>query len=282
MDNRDEVSNTDIAKADKKSIDILKVTQKPKAELLNPQLDTSRDSMACSPQKEVLDNESFSFEKEKLRQLKIENNFEIDVNDESIAKLKIDIFKQFERIFNKFEKLSKITRILTVVLLFIEISGMIGMFFMLLYLSLMMVPIEQILFWVGSSLGLSLAQMFLLMRGIASSQSKEVKTHKEYIYSGIVLLVALVIAIIIYAKAIISNTELFGEELKGDARNTLRIAQILMFIQTMLKAFFQIVFFILEWMQIKNLNKINKNNSPLADPPSQNYMLDNKEIEKPN
>eukprot|EP00826_Nyctotherus_ovalis_P028069 TRINITY_DN2208_c0_g1_i23.p1 TRINITY_DN2208_c0_g1~~TRINITY_DN2208_c0_g1_i23.p1 ORF type:complete len:288 (-),score=87.37 TRINITY_DN2208_c0_g1_i23:133-996(-) len=285
MDNGSEftkkASHTDVASAGRQSLSKnFKLTEKPKASFLNAQLETSKDSLACPSHKDILGSESFSFEKEKIQQLRIESIPPMDVNDESIAKLKTEILKQFQNILNRFERVSKIARILTVALLFIEILEMIGMFFMLLYLSLRMVPTEQILFWVGISLGLSLAQMFLLIKGIVAFQSKDSKAHKEHLYSVLIFFLVLVVTLVVYIKAVYSDDELFGEPLEADAKATLKFAQAFMLVQAAVKTLCQLVFFVIEWVQIRHLKMMDKNRTPSIDPPSQNYILGNQAMER--
>lgn len=250
-----------------------KPTDKPKVPLLNISMNTSKDGVICSSQKDFLGNESFSFEKSKLQQLKMEGTPPMDVNDESITKLKNEIFLKFQNVLINFEKISNIARILSVALLFIEILEMIAMFFMLLYLSLKMVPSEHILLWVGSSLFLSLIQMFLLIKAIIASQSKDVKTHKEYIYAGVLFFVFLVIVSIIGLKAILFGSNLFDDELKPEVKDTLKHAQRIILIPILIKITFQVIFFILEWIQMKNLRVVNGNCQPSTEPNSRNYVL---------
>eukprot|EP00826_Nyctotherus_ovalis_P003627 TRINITY_DN10745_c0_g1_i3.p1 TRINITY_DN10745_c0_g1~~TRINITY_DN10745_c0_g1_i3.p1 ORF type:complete len:325 (-),score=97.59 TRINITY_DN10745_c0_g1_i3:90-938(-) len=268
----EKASYTDVLSADRRRAleNPPKHTEKPKAPLLNAQ-----PAIEGPLHKEVIGNESFSFEKAKIQQLRIESIPPMDVNDESITKLKAEIFGRLQAAMEKFEKISNITRTLTVIFLFIEILEMIGMFFMLLYLSLKMIPTEQIFFWLGSSLGFSLAQIFLLIKGIVVSQSKESKPHKDFLLTSAVFFVLLLIAIIVYSKVIFSAGQLFGEQLEDNAREGLQFAQLLMFVQAVLKAACQFMFFVCEGIQVRNLKAIDQSREISVEPQSQNYMLEN-------
>lgn len=271
----EKASYTDILSADRRRAleNPPKHTEKPKAPLLNAQPEVEGPS-----HKEAIGNESFSFEKAKIQQLRIESIPPMDVNDESITKLKAEIFRRLQTAMERFEKVSNIIRTLTVIFLFIEILEMIGMFFMLLYLSLKMIPAEQIFFWLGSSLGFSLAEIFLLIKGIVTSQSKQSKTHKDFLLASAVFFILLLLAVIVYSKAIFSADQLFGERLEGDAGEALQFAQLLMFVQAVLKALCQVLFFACEWVQIRNLKAIDQSREISVEPQSQNYMLENQAV----
>ena len=223
---------------------------------------TSKTAKLGKDQKELLGDETFNFEKSKLHQLQIEGAPVVDVNDDTITKLKKDIFERFQEILVVFERNSGIIRVMSVLLLFVDILEMIGMFFLLLYMSLRMVPSEQILFWVGSALILCLLQMFMLIKIITATQSKDTRHHWEYIKLSICFLVAALIVAVLTSMAVIFRAEIFSKHLKNDAKETLKVVQGLIMIATYTKVVFQIAFIVLEARQITNLSKMSGDEMP--------------------
>jgi len=221
-------------------------------------LHTSKAAIAFgSTEKEIIGDESFSFEKSKISQLKIDSALPVDVNDESIVKLKNAIMEKFKNILSSFEKMSILHRFIAVILLFFDILEMIGMFFMLLYLSLCMVPSEHILLWAGSGLFLCIMQMFLLIKGITTAASKESKTHKEYMIIAILFFLICGFFVVACSAVVIYKIEIFSDHLRIDAKNSLKFAQKILLISNSVKVLFQVFFVIIECVQLHNLNMMN-------------------------
>ena len=212
--------------------------------------------------KDASRSEAFSFEKSKLHQLQIEGGASVDVNDENICKLKKDIMERFQTILLAFEKTASIIRVMSVMLLFMDVLEMIGMFFLLLFLSLKLVPSEQILIWIGSGLLMCLLQMFMLIKGITSTQSKDLNNHRVYMWISAVFVVLTFILIIVTGSTALLNVEIFTSYLKPDVKNALKIAQRVLLISTSIKLIFQIAFIMLERQQIHFLSRISGDEVP--------------------
>ena len=235
----------------------------------NMSIHTSKAALGGPANRDLIGEEAFSFEKSKLQQLRIEGTPAIDINDESVTKLKKEIFQRFNSILVSFEKISTVSRILAVVLLFVDILEMIGMFFMLLYMSLRMVPSEHILLWVGSALLLGLIQMFLLIKAISAAQSKELKIHKQYMVLAVVFFILALTFTILCMSSVIFGCEILTNGLKQEAVDTLRLVEKVLLILTAVKVGFQLLFFGMEGIQCHNLNMMAVDSAPATVPHSQ-------------
>ncbi len=214
----------------------------------------------------VADNGSFDFERSKIQQLQLEPAQQVvDINDESICKLRREILERFQIILIVFERNSGVIRIMSVILLFLDILEMIGMFFLLLLMSLKMVPSEQILLWIGMALIMCLLQMYMLIKVIGATQSKDSRDHRDYICASVWFFLSCILVLSLAGCNAIFDLDLFMKSLKREAKTTLRAAQKVLLVTTALKFACQVVFVVLEVKQMNNLAKMAGDDVPQLD-----------------
>ncbi|MDR3548422.1 MAG: hypothetical protein P4M11_09205 [Candidatus Pacebacteria bacterium] len=210
--------------------------------------------------------ENFGFERSKLQHLQLEPAQQsIDVNDESICKLRKEILDRFQFVFTKFEQTASIIRVMSVILLFLDILEMICMFFLLLLMSLKMVPSALILLWISIALTMCLFQLFMLIKVISATQSKDHRHHRSYIWVSAGFFLACLAVIGLTSCTTIFGYEFFTQDLKRSAKSTLVVTQETLMITTVLKVAFQVVFDVLEVKQLRNLLRMSSEEPPQLD-----------------
>lgn len=201
-------------------------------------------------------DEAFKFEKSRIQELHIEDSYVNDINDEGIQKLREDVLKRFQEMLNLFEATATIIRVMAVLLLLLNVLEMIGIFFLLLYLSLKAVSSDQIILWVGPGLILSLFQMYLLIKAITVTQSKDVQEHYNFLFISVGFIIFCFFNVVLLFIAVVGNFQIHANALTEDAKTAIRISQSILLFSTSVKLIFQLVIVIFDKRQINNLNKM--------------------------
>ena len=108
--------------------------------------------------------ESFSYEKERVKVLKFEGSSVVDINDDSIQKIKAEILQKFEEEQAKRHSLISAFKYTTASALAGVGIEIIVTFSVLLYLSFKGIPVVQILLWFGLSIAMCLGQFFVMIK----------------------------------------------------------------------------------------------------------------------
>ena len=126
-------------------------------------------------------NESFSFEKNKIQSLNLVRNFQTDVNDESIQKLKDDIMQKFQEAIISYNSSKSLIKNIGLILICINVTEIIAAFFLLLIMSIEYIPSNQIMTIVCFGIVLCLFEIFSAIKIINSFQSKSLAEVKVLI-----------------------------------------------------------------------------------------------------
>ena len=191
----------------------------------------------------VSNHPSFSFEKDKLHHLNIGPSYQTDVNDENVQKLKDDILKQCQNAIEEFDKYSALLKAISITLLSFNIIEIIASFFLLLILSMQYIPPDQILIWIGLTMLLCLAEIYVSIKAINASQDKNIDEMRAFICNSKVfacIFFASCVFLMLCLDGVIAPT---GDALTEDQKRRLGAVQGVLFVLTFLKFVAQVVFF---------------------------------------
>lgn len=187
-------------------------------------------------------NSSFGFEKTKVQNLQIGPTYQTDVNDENIQKLKEDVLKKCQQTMLIYDKYSNFLRGTAIIVLSLNILEIIAYFFLLLFLSAQHIPSNQILMWVGLAMVLCIGSIYIVIKGINSSQSKNNNDIKEFLWCSLLFLIFYVMVSVFFILVLSGLVVTSSAVLSENQLDKLFLVEILITATTFLKIFGQGIF----------------------------------------
>ncbi len=189
--------------------------------------------------------EAFSFEKEKIKALRLHESSTVDINDETVQKVKEDILGQYQTSLAQRKRmlsLFKYTTAGSLTMVGLEIPAM---FFLLLYLTFQSVPSAQVTLWLGSATLLCLGQLFLLIKSYAVTYLGEQKDFLEIVCYTCWFAVVYGCAAAAFLCALVVPPLSFDQDLQEDHRRVIFRVKVALFVLTLAKIVLQLT---LHWI----------------------------------
>ncbi len=209
--------------------------------------DCSRDAINPNVAQPPNKLSSFSFERDKLRQLHIGPSNQTDVNDERIQKIKDDIFQRLKNAAQTHERYTAMVRMLGMSMMGVNALEVIVDFFMLLVLALHYIPSDLMLTWVGSSLLLTCAHTYMLSHAIDMSSERDLPRTKRFLCWSAVFLTGLLLTGIAYIGVLLGTDE-SERKLTTEQHYKLALAQTIFMVGVGIKLVSQVLFV---WMGLE-------------------------------
>jgi len=249
---------------------ILKAPQKDYSILTKiPELpeSSSRDNISIYAQNQ---NNSFSFEKDKLQNLGVSSfSHQTDVNDENVQKLRSEILQKCKSAIENYERYGTVLRLIAVGLLSLDIMEIMGAFFLLLIFAMQFMPTGLIMLWTGSAMVLCLVELFVCITAINSSQNKSLQEIQKLICYCKICILIFVLACTLMVMIIGEIINDGSENIDVPRRRKLLVFKGIIMVLTFLKIIAQISFLWFSYYLKKQLdamsgseNTLNINSTP--------------------
>ena len=183
----------------------------------------------------------FRFERNKVRNFKIDPSIQTDINDEKIQNLKNQIIDQYKRSARKRMKYAELLKAISISLISVNIMEIVAFIFLFIIIVMDCEYIDEILFWTAIGILLSIFEIFINLKTMKNSKETAINEIKKFICFIKISLCFFMLGftfVLLVIAGVISNSE---EEIDEDQEAKVTIMKSAILIVSFFKVISQFV-----------------------------------------